>query len=65
MLAHILRDTSISRALVFTRTKHGADRVAKELSKTGIYAGAIHGDKSQNARQRALSEFKAVRYACW
>jgi ATP-dependent RNA helicase RhlE len=44
--------------LVFTRTKHGADKVAKELSRVGISAEAIHGNKSQNARQRALTNFK-------
>jgi ATP-dependent RNA helicase RhlE len=43
---------------VFTRTKHGADRVVKDLSKAGILAQAIHGNKSQNARQGALSNFK-------
>jgi ATP-dependent RNA helicase RhlE len=44
---------------VFTRTKHGADRVAKDLAKAGVHALAIHGDKSQNARQTALSNFKS------
>jgi len=59
LLAHILGDASISRSLVFTRTKHGADKLVKELYKTGIIAAAIHGNKSQNARQRALSDFKS------
>lgn len=59
LLIHLLQDTSIATALVFTRTKHGADRVAKDLNKVGIKAEAIHGDKSQNARQRALSNFKS------
>jgi len=58
LLVHILRDTSISRSLVFTRTKHGADKLVKQLSKTGIYAAAIHGNKSQNARQKALTDFR-------
>lgn len=59
LLTHLLRDMVSSRSLVFTRTKHGADKLVKELHKTGINAAAIHGNKSQNARQRALSDFKA------
>jgi ATP-dependent RNA helicase RhlE len=59
LLRHVLSDEEISRVLVFTRTKHGADRVVKELGKANIQAEAIHGNKSQNARQRALSNFKA------
>ncbi len=59
LLIHLLKEKSIPAALVFTRTKHGADRVAKDLNKSGITADAIHGDKSQNARQRALASFKA------
>jgi ATP-dependent RNA helicase RhlE len=59
LLAHILEDSSIKTALVFSRTKHGADKIAKELSKAGIRAEAIHGNKSQNARQAALQNFKA------
>lgn len=59
LLRHVLEDQSIRTALVFARTKHGADRVAKDLTKSGVKAEAIHGDKSQNARQRALSNFKA------
>jgi ATP-dependent RNA helicase RhlE len=58
LLAHILKDQHIETALVFTRTKHGADKVVKDLHKMGISAEAIHGNKSQNARQRALSNFK-------
>lgn len=58
MLLHVLEDDSIISALVFTRTKHGADRIVRQLSKSGITAQAIHGDKSQNARQQALSNFK-------
>ena len=58
LLAFILEDKEIKSALVFTRTKHGADKVVKDLVKIGIKAEAIHGNKSQNARQRALSNFK-------
>ncbi|MEO6488839.1 MAG: DEAD/DEAH box helicase [Ferruginibacter sp.] len=58
LLADILKDKSIETALVFTRTKHGADKVVKDLVRIGIRAEAIHGNKSQNARQRALSNFK-------
>lgn len=59
LLVHVLEDKSIETALVFTRTKHGADKVARLLSKSGIKAEAIHGNKSQNARQRALENFKS------
>ncbi|MFD2145214.1 DEAD/DEAH box helicase [Mucilaginibacter antarcticus] len=59
LLAHILKDKEIKTALVFTRTKHGADKVVKDLHKLNITAEAIHGNKSQNARQRALTNFKA------
>jgi ATP-dependent RNA helicase RhlE len=59
LLLHILKDASIETALVFTRTKHGADKVVKVLKKVGITAEAIHGNKSQNARQNALSNFKS------
>ncbi|MCO6479081.1 MAG: DEAD/DEAH box helicase [Phaeodactylibacter sp.] len=58
LLLHLLRHEDISEALVFTRTKHGANRVAKDLTKSGIRAEAIHGNKSQNARQLALKNFK-------
>lgn len=58
LLQFILKDKSISTLLVFTRTKHGADKVVKDLAKAGITAEAIHGNKSQNARQRALTNFK-------
>ncbi len=61
LLAHVIRERGAEQALVFTRTKHGADRVARELKKNGISADSIHGDKSQGARQRALSDFKAGR----
>ena len=59
LLVHILEDQKIKSALVFARTKHGADKVVKDLLKAGIGAEAIHGNKSQNARQRALSNFKS------
>jgi ATP-dependent RNA helicase RhlE len=58
LLIHLLKDKGIKTALVFTRTKHGADKVVKDLTRVGITAEAIHGNKSQNARQRALSNFK-------
>ncbi len=58
LLASILRQPEVESALVFSRTKHGADRVVRELGKEGISAKAIHGDKSQSARQEALSQFK-------
>ena len=58
LLAKLLGEPDVESALVFTRTKHGADRVARELGKAGIQARAIHGDKSQNARQQALQDFK-------
>ncbi len=58
LLGHLLNDGSIKTALVFTKTKHGADRLAKQLFKAGINAEAIHGNKSQNERQRALQNFK-------
>jgi ATP-dependent RNA helicase RhlE len=59
LLLHLLRDPSIETALIFTRTKHGADKVVKDLVRAGVKAEAIHGNKSQNARQRALSNFKS------
>jgi ATP-dependent RNA helicase RhlE len=55
----VLKDASIDRALVFTRTKHGADRVVRQLGNAGIVAEAIHGNKSQPQRERALAAFKA------
>ncbi|MGY8825823.1 MAG: DEAD/DEAH box helicase [Candidatus Latescibacterota bacterium] len=57
LLTNILRDKSIPRALVFTRTKHRANRIAKQLATSGISADAIHSNKSQGARQRALADF--------
>ncbi|MCC7029438.1 MAG: DEAD/DEAH box helicase [Chitinophagaceae bacterium] len=59
LLLHILKNQDIKTALVFTRTKYGADKVVKMLHKNNITAEAIHGNKAQNARQRALSNFKA------
>ncbi|MDR1756214.1 MAG: DEAD/DEAH box helicase [Culturomica sp.] len=59
LLLELLKDPSIESALVFTRTKYGADKLAKQLSRAGIAAEAIHGEKSQTARQRALSNFKS------
>jgi ATP-dependent RNA helicase RhlE len=58
LLRHLLKNPSIEHALVFTRTKHGADKVAKDLNKNGINADAIHGNKSQSARERAMKGFK-------
>jgi ATP-dependent RNA helicase RhlE len=58
LLIHLLKDPALVTALVFTRTKHGADKVVKVLHQENITAAAIHGNKSQNARQNALSNFK-------
>ena len=58
LLTHIMRDETISRAIVFTRTKHGADRVTRHLEQSGVRAGAIHGNKAQNHRQRTLKDFR-------
>lgn len=58
LLKYLLNDPSITSALVFTRTKHGADRVVRDLTRANFKAAAIHGDKSQGARQTALSNFK-------
>ena len=59
LLIHLLNDKAVKSALIFTRTKHGADKIVKDLVKAGIKTEAIHGNKSQNARQKALSNFKA------
>ena len=59
LLIHLLEDLALNRVIVFTRTKHGANKVAEHLSKHGIESDAIHGNKSQNARQRALDGFKS------
>jgi len=58
LLKNLLNDKSLESVLVFTRTKHGADRVARALTKSNISAEAIHGNKGQNTRQRALNNFK-------
>ena len=63
LLADIIRQRNVHQTLVFTRTKHGADRVARDLNRAGIKAKSIHGDKSQNQRQRALNEFKECKIA--
>ena len=59
LLAQLIQELAVKNALVFTRTKHGANKVARELSKYGITAAAIHGNKSQTARQQALADFRA------
>ncbi|AZZ91392.1 DEAD/DEAH box helicase [Hahella sp. KA22] len=59
LLAQLIRDNNWDQALVFSRTKHGANRLTRQLSAKGINAAAIHGDKSQNARTKALADFKA------
>ena len=61
LLANLLNDQQMARTLVFTRTKHGANRVAEHLDRNDIRAEAIHGNKSQSARQRALESFRAGR----
>ncbi|MFD2890556.1 DEAD/DEAH box helicase [Flavobacterium chuncheonense] len=58
LLYHLIRNDGLKNLLVFTRTKHGADNVVKALKKQGVEAAAIHGDKSQSARQRVLEGFK-------
>src|SRR5205814_4610765 len=63
LLSHLIRTGRIDQALVFTRTKHGANRLAQQLEKDGIAATAIHGNKSQPQRVRALADFKAGRFA--
>jgi len=59
--SELLRDSAMKRVIVFTRTKHGANKVAEHLGNAGYAADAIHGNKSQNARQRALEGFRAGR----
>src|SRR5437763_1791566 len=61
LLAHLVKSGRIEQALVFTRTKHGANRLAEQLVRDGINANAIHGNKSQGQRVRALDDFKAGR----
>ena len=64
LLAALVNELDTRSALVFTRTKHGANKVARDLEKSGIPAAAIHGNKSQTARQQALADFKAGRIRC-
>jgi ATP-dependent RNA helicase RhlE len=61
LLGEVLKDARVKRALVFTRTKHGADRLTKQLARLQVRAEAIHGNKSQNARQAALAKFRSGR----
>lgn len=61
LLEHLLRDPSLKRVLVFTRTKHGANKVVRLLARSSVNAEAIHGNKSQSAREQALSNFKTGR----
>ncbi len=61
LLSHLVRSHAIEQALVFTRTKHGANRLAEQLWQDGIATAAIHGNKSQPQRIRALNDFKAGR----
>src|SRR5215210_4590833 len=63
LLSHLIQTGRIDRALVFTRTKHGANRLAEQLGRDGIAAAAIHGNKSQGQRVRALDDFKTGRAA--
>jgi ATP-dependent RNA helicase RhlE len=58
LLKHIITENKMQNVLVFTRTKYGADKIVRDLNKSGIVAEAFHGDKTQGARQRALSNFK-------
>jgi ATP-dependent RNA helicase RhlE len=58
LLEHLLHDRSMKRVLVFTRTKHGANKLVKQLDKAGMFVEAIHGNKSQSAREQALANFK-------
>jgi ATP-dependent RNA helicase RhlE len=58
LLVHLLEEKKIERTLLFTRTKHGADKITKDLKKMNVHALAIHGNKSQTARQHALTQFK-------
>lgn len=64
LLVYLMEQWNVKAAIVFTRTKHGANKVARDLCKTGILAAAIHGNKSQGARQKALNQFKAGEIRC-
>jgi len=59
LLIHLLRNPEVARAIVFTRTKHAADRICRQLKKAGVSSEAIHGNKSQNNRQRTLENFRS------
>jgi len=61
LLEHLIREHNVKRTLVFTRTKHGADRISRDLNKANIKADAIHGNKTQSSRQNALANFKSGR----
>ncbi|MEL6740101.1 MAG: DEAD/DEAH box helicase [Planctomycetota bacterium] len=61
LLAHLLQDEGVVRSVVFTKTKHGADKLAKKLAQDGVRAGSIHGNKSQSQRERALAAFRTGR----
>jgi ATP-dependent RNA helicase RhlE len=61
LLVDVLRDKAVTRAIVFARTKHGANRLVEQLGRSGLTAEAIHGNKSQGARQRALADFQSGR----
>ena len=63
VLSHLLRAGASEQTLVFTRTKHGANRLADQLARDGIECAAIHGNKSQSARTRALADFKELQGA--
>jgi ATP-dependent RNA helicase RhlE len=65
LLEHLLQDQSITRALVFTRTKHGANKVVKKLQQAGVGAEPIHGNKSQKARQRRWAISWPAGRGCW
>ena len=59
LLNHILKDQKIDQVLLFSRTKHGADKIARNLKKKKINSAAMHGDKAQNYRQKVLTQFKS------
>jgi ATP-dependent RNA helicase RhlE len=61
LLAQVLKDPALARVIVFSRTKHGANRVAQQLDRSGVAAEAIHGNKTQGARQQALEKFRSGR----
>jgi len=61
LLLHLLGDPKFDTVLVFTRTKHGADKIARRLESSGIKTGTIHSNRSQNQRLRALKDFKSAR----